>query len=354
MDRTLLYRYSAGEARRREELSLWRASHQANIACKEAIEAAIRESFDGTRLSEGGAERVIAAFGHKRVQWVLANTIQQKNWDGRFSGANRRWAGQIYIPLDQGHNSAFVVESYSAVLDGFVTQCRKMYQDLGLFGPEQCEPYSRSALDYTGKVLVLSPGTLKESCWSSQNQLWYAHDGFGCSPTARGRSIRCTCLGDGETTHWDRADFLGVLKEGLLPDWAQDRLAELGLRPDPLGREALEARLKKKVTGEWTSFLARLEARPPAEIIGMAEEIAARRFCFRQLTEDAILYSTELLAYLDSLETPLQDLGERWAAWQEGGSSEELAQAIASLQEAQWEEQTEEPAQTGGPDMEMG
>lgn len=55
----------------------------------------------------------------------------------------------------------------------------------------------------------------------------YAHDGFGCSPTAIGRSIRATCLGDGEMTRWDRSDFIGVLKDEFLPDWAAERLAEL-------------------------------------------------------------------------------------------------------------------------------
>ena len=53
-------------------------------------------------------------------------------------------------------------------------------------------------LDYEGRVLVLAPDTLKESYWNQRSQLWLAHDGFGCTPGAIGRSIRCTCLGDGE------------------------------------------------------------------------------------------------------------------------------------------------------------
>ena len=76
-------------------------------------------------------------------------------------------------------------------------------------------------------MLVLSPETLKESCWSQENQLWYAHDGFGCSPHAIGRSVRCTCLGDGEMTHWDRNEFIGVLDDKFLPEWAKPKLAEL-------------------------------------------------------------------------------------------------------------------------------
>ena len=85
----------------------------------------------------------------------------------------------------------------------------------------------RAGQDFTGKVLVLSPDTLKESCWSQADQLWYAHDGFGCRPHAIGRSVRCTCLGDGETTRWNRHEFIGVLDEKYLPDWAREKLMEL-------------------------------------------------------------------------------------------------------------------------------
>ncbi len=74
---------------------------------------------------------------------------------------------------------------------------------------------------------MLSPDTLKESCWKPENQLWYAESGFGCSPTASGRAVYATCLGDGEKARWDRADFIGVLDEQYLPQWAKEKLEEL-------------------------------------------------------------------------------------------------------------------------------
>lgn len=222
-----LYPYSVGQAKSRGELALWRASHQANIACKKAVEEAIRAHFDGMYLDDGCVGGVIAKYGYKRTAWVLSNTIQQKDQDGRFSQANKQWAKRTYIPSDHWHNSDFVVESHPAVLDGFVTRYRKAYQTLGLLGPEHCQPDSFSSLDYEGKVLVLSPNVLKESFWNERAMLWYAHDGFGCSPHAIGRSIRCTCLGDGEMTRWNRTDFMGVLEDQYLPDWAAAKLAEL-------------------------------------------------------------------------------------------------------------------------------
>ena len=171
-------------------------------------------------------EKMLDEYGFKRTAWVLANTLHELKWDGRFSYANKHWAEKIYIPTDLNHNSDFVVRSHPAVLDGFVSFYRKAVQALNLFGAEHCVG-DRAEQDFTGKVLVLSPDTLKESCWSQENQLWYAHDGFGCSPHAIGRSVRCTCLGDGEMTRWNRDEFIGVLDEQFLPEWAQEKLAEL-------------------------------------------------------------------------------------------------------------------------------
>lgn len=221
-----LYPYSRQEAERQGELELWRESHRENIACKEAIESAIRNGFDGMHLREGCVDSVIGQYGFRRVAWVLFNTIQQKSWDGRFSSGNRAWAEKTFIPVDESRNR-YVVESHSTVLNGFVSEYRKAVQALNLFGAEHCEPDSYAKLDYEGKVLVLSPDTLRESCWNRKNQLWLALDGFGCSPTAIGRSVRCVCLGDGEETRWNRSDFVGVLKEEHLPDWAMDKLEQM-------------------------------------------------------------------------------------------------------------------------------
>jgi hypothetical protein len=222
-----LYPDSASDAAERNEITMWRASFRANIACKQAIESSIRQSFDGMYLADDCAKGVIQEFGFKRVNFVLANTLQLKSYDERFSLKNREWGARFFIPTDPNHNADFAVNSHPAVLDGFIQQARQAYQELELFGPEHCTPNSRSELDYEGKVLVLSPDVLKEECWTPENQLWYAHDGFGCSPYAVGRSVRATCLGDGEMTRWNRADFVGVLEDTYLPDWAKQKLEEL-------------------------------------------------------------------------------------------------------------------------------
>lgn len=159
---TYLYTDGLDAARRSGQIALWRASHQANIACKKAIEDSIRQGFDGVHLKEDCAKEVLEEFGFKRVNWVLANTIQEKSGDGRFRPDNRSWAQRTFIPEDMGHKVEFIVNSHSEVVNGFVNQVRDAYQKLNLFGPEHCEPNSWEDLDYAGKVLVLSPDTLRE------------------------------------------------------------------------------------------------------------------------------------------------------------------------------------------------
>lgn len=219
-----LYPWSREDAQDRNELELWQKSHDANVDCRKAIEAAIMREHDGNMLTPGCAAGVIAEYGYKRVRFVLASTVQYLEYDGRFSDGNRAWAKQTYAPRD--HLAEISAANHPAVLNVFIDQYRQAYQALGLFDHAHCEA-NTSELDYTGKVLVLSPDILKESCWNQEDQLWYAHDGFGCRPHARGRSIRSTCLGDGEMTRWNRSDFVGVLKDEYLPQWARERLEQI-------------------------------------------------------------------------------------------------------------------------------
>ena len=233
-----VYPYNAKTAQERGELDKWRESFRENCACAGAIEIAIRENFDGMHLKNGAVEWVVNQYGYKRAEYVLANTVQELSYDGRFCADNKAWANRHYVPEDSEHNACFVVRSHPAVLDGFITEYRKLVMELGLFDQKHCEPDSREQ-DYTRKVLVLSTDTLREACWSPQNQLWLAESGFGCSPTARGRSILCTCLGDGERTRWNRSEFIGVLKDEYLPDWAKESLKQYQ-RPEQAEKQEMQ------------------------------------------------------------------------------------------------------------------
>ena len=137
MNRTPLYPHTAAYALEHGELEQYRASLQANIACKNAIEAAIRQYFDGMHLNEVAVMEVMSAYGKERICYVIANTLQQKSWDGRFSPSNKEWAAQFEIAAavrpDYDSRSAFVVESHPAVLDGFTGLLRRECEKPSLY-----------------------------------------------------------------------------------------------------------------------------------------------------------------------------------------------------------------------------
>ena len=217
-----LYTSSRQEAKSLGRLAQWKESHRDNIKCARDIENLIASHTQDGQLEPDCAKAALDWWGFRRVQFVLSNTLRSADAQG-FDPDGLKWARTAYVPPDKT-NGEFRLKADTALLAQFVRQAHAEYQKLGLFGARHC---SADELDYTDKVLILRPGALKEECWSPRNQLWYGETGFGCSPTARGQAVYATCLGDGEKARWDRADFLGVLDEQYLPDWAMERLAEL-------------------------------------------------------------------------------------------------------------------------------
>ena len=129
---TPVYPFPASYAQEHGELEQYRASNRANIACKETIEAAIREYYDGNSLGSQAAAQVVEAFGLDRTLYVLANTVQQKDWDGRISPGNKAWAKSIPIQKNPDawgadRNASFVVNSHPGLTDLFLSTVRQEY-----------------------------------------------------------------------------------------------------------------------------------------------------------------------------------------------------------------------------------
>lgn len=130
MDKTPVYKYPATYAREHDELPLYRASNKANIACKEAIEQAIVDHYHDNRLNPGAVKQVVEQFDYDRVFYVLANTVRQKDWDGRISDDNKAWARTIPVfenpdAWGQDRNCYFVVDRpHTGLTDLFIKQAR--------------------------------------------------------------------------------------------------------------------------------------------------------------------------------------------------------------------------------------
>lgn len=222
-----LYLWSLEYAVRSNERDLWRESYKENCDCARAIEKAINSAYDFRNAHlKNCAEPIIEQYGFDRVNWVLANTVQEKMDDGRFSQENKAWARQFYIPHEDVRWH-FCVDAHPGLTDLFLNESRKLWQGLDLFDSSQCESEQDGQLNYEGKVLVLRGDVLKDQYKTPEDQLFLAESGFGCAPNARGRKVFGQFLKDGEEANFQRGDFIGILKEEHLPEWAKEKLAEL-------------------------------------------------------------------------------------------------------------------------------
>ena len=221
-----VYLWSLQEAQKLNEVDLWRESYKENCTCARAIEQCIDENYADNRLNTDAAKGIIDRFGFNRVNWVLANTIQRKDFDGRISQTNKEWAKGFYIPNDdiRWH---YEVSSHPGLTDLFANRVRQEWQSLGLFDRSHCSEEA----DYEGKLLALKPSTLKDEYKTPDFQLFFATSGFGCDPTKIGTAVYGFFLKDDEHTHFRRSDFIGVVKDECIPEWAQEKLQAMN-EPD--------------------------------------------------------------------------------------------------------------------------
>ena len=127
-----VYPYPREYAVENDEVDKYRLSRKANIACKEAIEQAIREHYANNSLDTAAAvKQVVDAFGYDRMMYVLAVTVKHKDWDGRISQSNKQWAASMPVFEDKTDGSAdqnvFLVvdKAHPGLTDLFVREARK-------------------------------------------------------------------------------------------------------------------------------------------------------------------------------------------------------------------------------------
>lgn len=98
MQEVSVYRETANYAYEAGEMDAYRASLAANVECRRAIEAAISSNYGDNRLNADAAVKsVLEQFSPERVRYVLANTIQQKDFDGRIPQPLKEWAKSVEV-----------------------------------------------------------------------------------------------------------------------------------------------------------------------------------------------------------------------------------------------------------------
>lgn len=155
-DHTPFYHHTGSYAQEHGELDRYHASYQANIACKEAIEQAIADNYRDNRLNTACVDQVLEQFGYERMLYVLANTVQQKEQDGRISHDNRAWAKTVPVtPALDGpcgdRNRYFIVDKCNTgLMDLFLTQARKAYALEQEKRPSVRESLNKNAVQQAG------------------------------------------------------------------------------------------------------------------------------------------------------------------------------------------------------------
>ena len=98
MSEAPIYRETANYAYEAGELESYRAFLSANVECRRAIEAAISSNYGDNRLdADAAVKSVLEQFSPERVRYVLANTIQQKDFDGRIPQPLKEWAKSVEV-----------------------------------------------------------------------------------------------------------------------------------------------------------------------------------------------------------------------------------------------------------------
>ena len=120
-----LYLKTARYAREHGESEQYHRSHELNAACREEMDKAISENFDGMHLKEGFERELMERYGRERVEYLLATTVKENAWDGRYSRENREWADSIPVSESESERIACCLHSHPAVIDGLIRRIRR-------------------------------------------------------------------------------------------------------------------------------------------------------------------------------------------------------------------------------------
>ena len=123
-----IYYHSACYAEEHHQTESYRNSYKLNLMCRDAICEAIDEHYQNDRLDKAAVSEVVSQYGFERTMLVLANTVRQKEYDGRFSPDNKKWSHTLLAPCDMlgERGRKFMLDRvHPGLVDLFITQVRR-------------------------------------------------------------------------------------------------------------------------------------------------------------------------------------------------------------------------------------
>ncbi len=119
-----VYLQSFEYADEHDEVQEFRESHKISERCKSDLDEAIRRNFDGMHLNGGFENELIEKYGVERVAYIVATTINEHEYDGRYSHANKEWAKTIPMSESENERSSCCLNIHPAIFDGFADRVR--------------------------------------------------------------------------------------------------------------------------------------------------------------------------------------------------------------------------------------
>lgn len=122
-----VYRNNARYAQEHGEVEMFKQSSKLNRECADTLEAAIHSSFDGmsVKMDEEDIHHIFDTFGKERIEFILANTIVGKMYDGRFSRSNKEWAKAVLDMLGIDHHIEWSINAHPGILNIVVNIVRR-------------------------------------------------------------------------------------------------------------------------------------------------------------------------------------------------------------------------------------
>ncbi len=117
-------------------------------------------------------------------------------------------------------------ERIASAAEEIIKETEKANEQIGAnteFMASDCTPVTWED-SIENKVVVIKGSILRPEFRHANHQLMLSTGGFGAQANARGRTCFCISLYDGRKTSFYRTDFLGVMEEKKLPEWAQKGL----------------------------------------------------------------------------------------------------------------------------------
>ena len=110
------------------EFEQYQTSRRLTEECRNAIDKAISENYDGMHLQSGFEMKLIDEYGEERVKYIFATTLRENLGDGRYSPENKGWAENIPVSESPEERRSCCLNSHPAVIDGVVRLIRRYEQ----------------------------------------------------------------------------------------------------------------------------------------------------------------------------------------------------------------------------------